>query len=36
MYGTSGIEEIDKKIASMHDHNLHKLNPMPAYGTTIF
>lgn len=31
-----GIEEIDKKIASMHDHNLHKLNPMPAYGTTIF
>lgn len=20
----------------MHDHNLHKLNPMPAYGTTIF
>ena len=36
MYGTSGIEEIDKKIASMHDHNLHKLNSMPAYGTTIF
>lgn len=36
MYGTSGIEEIDKKIASMHDHNLHKLNPMPTYGTTIF
>ena len=36
MYGTSGIEGIDKKIASMHDHNLHKLNPMPAYGTTIF
>lgn len=36
MYGTSGIEEIDKKITSMHDHNLHKLNPMPAYGTTIF
>lgn len=36
MYGTSGIEEIDKKIASMHDHNLHKFNPMPAYGTTIF
>lgn len=36
MYGTSGIEEIDKKIASMHDHNLHKLNPMPAYGTTFF
>ena len=28
MYGTSGIEEIDKKIASMHDHNLHKLNPI--------
>lgn len=36
MYGTSGIEEIDKKIASMHNHNLHKLNPMPTYGTTIF
>lgn len=36
MNGTSGITEIDKKIASMHTHNLHKLNPMPAYGTTIF
>ena len=36
MNGTSGVEEIDKKIASMHDHNLHKLNPMPAYGMTIF
>lgn len=21
---------------NMHDHNLHKLNPMPTYGTTIF
>lgn len=36
MYGTSGVKEIDKMIASMYTHNLHKLTPMPAYGTTIF
>lgn len=36
MNGTSGVEEIDKKILSMHAHNLHKLAPMLAYGTTIF
>lgn len=36
MNGTSGDKEIDEKIIFMHIRNLHKLTPMPAYGTTIF
>ena len=30
--GTCGNEAIDNKIEEMHEKNLHKLNPMPAYG----
>lgn len=33
MYGSSGDEDIDKVIAKKHTQNLHKLNPMPAYGS---
>lgn len=29
--GTCGIATIDHKIETMHRHNLHKLNPMPAF-----
>lgn len=34
--GTSGSEDIDKKIATMNERNLHKLNPMPAYCPVLF
>lgn len=33
MHGSSGDEDIDKVIAKKHMQNLHKLNPMPAYGS---
>lgn len=33
MHGSSGDEDIDKVIAKKHTQNLHKLNPMPAYGS---
>ena len=33
MHGSSGDEDIDKVIARKHMQNLHKLNPMPAYGS---
>lgn len=33
--GTCGIMSIDYKIESMHKHNLHKLRPMPAFGTDV-
>lgn len=29
--GTCGITAIDQKIEVMHEHNLHKLNPMPSF-----
>ena len=29
--GSSGDKEIDKKIASMHEKNMHKLLPMPSF-----
>lgn len=30
--GTSGDEKLDRRIAKMHDTNLHKLRPMPSYN----
>ena len=33
IHGSSGDEDIDKVIANKHTQNLHKLNPMPAYGS---
>lgn len=29
MYGTSGSEDVDAKILTLHLRNLHKLSPMP-------
>lgn len=29
--GTTGDEHLDDQIAEMHDHNLHKLQPMPSF-----
>ena len=34
--GASGSEDIDKKIATMNERNLHKLNPMPTYCPVLF
>lgn len=31
MYGTCGDTEKDKVIRNMHNKNLHKLEPMPAF-----
>ena len=33
MTGTSGDALIDQKITILHERNLHKLKPMPAYGS---
>lgn len=33
MTGTSGDALIDQKIIILHERNLHKLKPMPAYGS---
>lgn len=35
-HGSCGVDAIDRKIASMHIGNLHKLHPMPAYGSSDF
>lgn len=29
--GTSGVSQIDEKIAMLHERNLHKLELMPTY-----
>lgn len=34
MYGSSGVEDIDAKILTLHLRNLHKLCPMPTYVPT--
>ena len=34
--GCCAIEAHERLIEELHQKNLHKLNPMPAYGTTIF
>lgn len=34
--GCCAIEAHERLIQDLHQKNLHKLNPMPAYGTTIF
>lgn len=34
--GYCAIEAHERLIQDLHQKNLHKLNPMPAYGTTIF
>lgn len=36
MDGCCAIEAHERLIKGLHLKNLHKLNPMPAYGTTIF
>ena len=36
MDGRCAIEAHERLIEGLHQKNLHKLNPMPAYGTTIF
>ena len=33
--GTSGNEATDTKIATLHTHNLHKLNPMPSFDPLL-
>ena len=35
-HGTCGSPDIDKKIATMNVHNLHKLNPMPFFSPVLF